>query len=139
MRVLPGLPSLKCYQKKWKMKKYVSANRGISYPAHLSRFSPTNTGAPPLVQTWKNPRQRCEFWYQWWRQYVGPINPESSRHPVSQIFHYPDGSPSLICYSPDIFGVWHINILRWRIFDIYVGVRHALCFDAWWPGLFCSS
>ena len=78
-------------------------------------------------------------WCQWWRRLDNPINLGPSHLPVfTHPSHFTDLYIDRIWYSPDVWGVRRVQMLRQRNVGIDKGVRHRFCCDTWWLGFLCA-
>ena len=112
---------------------------GIAYRSYHSLFYPTKTGALPLDQTCRYPCQRCWVWRQLFHWSICTISSGLVHHPLFPNCHSPDVSPSLISCVPGWLGSWFVHLLRVRLVDQDIGVRHALFCDVRWQGFFFWS
>ena len=87
-----------------------SVVRDSAYHVYLYFPSTNKPGAYTLVPSYRCPRLILQIWCQLWRQSGFPISPKWGRYLMSPIRSPPDIPPPLICCSPGVWGVCHLQI-----------------------------
>ena len=138
-RVRLGPPSLACYQQEEQSENNVSVAPGSAYCDYPYLFYPPYPGAYQLSQSCRYPHQRGQLWRRLWHQYACPIIPKYLHNILSKICYSSDVYNTLTCCSPCVWGVHCIHKKKGRLFELSIGVSHALHCGVQWKRLLCCS